>query len=95
MTTPHILIKPDIFETSNKKYLTCIHGYTNYVAQNELITWVSKTSWKMFLFDFPQALEINPCPSTNICNTCKEINVAGDILNVGGNVEHQEDNGFV
>ena len=32
----------DIFETNINRNLRCIHGYTHYFEQNELITWVSK-----------------------------------------------------
>ena len=50
--------KIDIFETYINKKFRCIHGYTNHVEQNVLFTWVSKNSWKMFLSEFPQALDI-------------------------------------
>ena len=84
MTIPHILIKKsDIFETQINKNLRCIHGYTNYVAQNELITWVSISSWKFFPSEFPQAKIIIPCPRKIIFNTCEQINVSGGILNAG------------
>ena len=36
---------------------------------------------------FHKIREINPCPRTIISNTCEQINVSGDILNTGGNVE--------
>ena len=49
----------------------------------------------MFLSKFPRALEINPCPRTVICNTYELINVSGDILNAGGNVEDEDDYGFI
>ena len=71
-----------------------VHGYTNYVAQNELITWVLKNSWKMFFSGIPQALEIKPCLRRTICNTCEKINMSGDILNANENVVDQEDFGF-
>ena len=41
----------------------------------------------MLLFEFPQALEINTCPRTIVCNNCELINVSGDILNAGENVK--------
>ena len=56
-----------------------------------LVTLVSKNSRKMFLYKFPQALEINTCPRTIICNTCELLNVSGDILNYNGNVEDRDD----
>ena len=94
MSSPHILIKPDIFEKNINKNLRCINGYTNYVAQNLLVNWVPKNSWKMSLSESPQAHEIVPCPRTYICNYYEQINVAGDIFNSGVNVEEQEDYGF-
>ena len=61
MTISRILIKTEIFETHININLICIHGYTKYVAQNELITLVSIISWKSFLSKFPQAKK-NPVP---------------------------------
>ena len=79
----------NIFETSINKKSKCIHGYKNHVEQNVLITWVLKNIWKMFLSEFTQELETNPCPRKIICNTCELINVSGDIFNYGGNVEDE------
>ena len=41
----------------------------------------------MLLFEFPQALNINPCPRTIVYNTCELMYVSGDILNANENVE--------
>ena len=71
-----------------------IHGYTNYVAQNELNNWVSIIIYKMFFSEFPQAKIIIPCQRTIICNYCEQMDVSGDILNAGGNVEDQKYYGF-
>ena len=59
-----------------------------------MITWVSKKSWKIFLSGFTQALEINPCTRTLVCNTFELMDVSGDILNAGGNAEEKYDYGF-
>ena len=48
----------------------------------------------MFISKFPQALEINICTRTTICNTCEQINMPGDILNAGVNIEELECYGF-
>ena len=53
-----------------------------------------KNSWEMFRSKFPEAPVINPCPRTTIYSYCAKINVLGDILYAGGNVEEQEDFGF-
>ena len=47
--------KPVIFGTHINIHLRCIHGYTNYVARNYLITWVSKNSWEILFSEFLQA----------------------------------------
>ena len=87
---PYYDKQSDIFETNNNGNLRYSHGYKNYFAQNVLITWVSKNIGGMFLSDFTLEHEINPCPSTNICNYCEQINKSGDIFYAGGNVEKQE-----
>ena len=51
-------------------------------------------NWEMFLSESPQARVINPYPRTTIYDYCEQINVSGDILYSGGNVEEQEDYGF-
>ena len=48
----------------------------------------------MFCSVFPQEHVINSCHRTNICDYFGQINVSGDILYAGGNVEEQEDFGF-
>ena len=96
VTSHHILIKnPTFLRQTLTKKVRCIYGYTNSVKQNVLITWVQKKSWKIFLSKFPRALEINPCTRTVICNTYELINVSGDVLNAGGNVEDEDDYGFI
>ena len=40
----------------------------------------------MLLSEFPQALEISPCPGIIVCITCELINVSGDTLNADENV---------
>ena len=41
----------DIFETLINSNLRCIHGYTNCMRHNDLITWVSNSAWNMLLLD--------------------------------------------
>ena len=77
----------DIFETKMNKEFRCIHGYKNHFENNVFITWVSIKSWEILLSEFPQAIDINPCPRKIICNNCELINVSGDILNADENVE--------
>ena len=48
----------------------------------------------MLLSEFSQARKIFPCIKTTICNNCEKINLLGDILNYGGNVDNQKDYGF-
>ena len=55
--------------------MRCIHGYTNCVAHNDLITWVSKNSWEMLLSEFSQAEKLIPCTKTTICNNCEQNNM--------------------
>ena len=50
--TPYYDKQLDIFDTHINRNLRCIHGYTNYVAHNYLITWVSKNSWGMLFSEF-------------------------------------------
>ena len=83
---PYSYKKLDIFETNINKNLRCIHQYTNYIAQNELTTWISKYSWKCFFLNSHKHLKQIPVPgqpSVIIANK----NMSGDILNSGGNVE--------
>ena len=74
--------------------MICIHGYTNCIAHNDLITWVSTNSWEMLLSEFSQAEKIIPCPRTIIRNNCDQNNLLGDIFNAGDDVDDQEDYGF-
>ena len=48
----------------------------------------------MFLSEFPQAIDINPCPSSSVCNNGELIDAPGDLLNAGENVEDKYDYGF-
>ena len=48
-------LKSVIFDTHINRNLRFIHGYTNCVAHNYLITWVSKNYWEMLLSEFSQA----------------------------------------
>ena len=77
--------KSVIFETHINSNLRFINGYNNCVAHNDLITWVSKTSWEMLLSEFLQSGKIIPCPRTIICNNYEHMNMLGDILNVDDN----------
>ena len=72
-----------------------MHGYTNRVERNELITWVSKIVVKCSFSEFPKVLDINTCPRTIFCNTCELINMSGGILNPDGNVEDKDDYGII
>ena len=80
-----------IFETNINKEFKCINGYNNHVEHNVLITLVLVNSWKILLSEFPQALDINPCPSIIVCNICEVMNVSGDILNAEKNVEDKDE----
>ena len=93
--SPYSYKKYVIFETHINRNLRCIHGYTNCVAHNDLITWVSKNSWDMLLYKFSQAGKIIPCPRTIIFNNCEQNNLVGDIFNAGDNVDDHEDYGFI
>ena len=48
----------------------------------------------MLLSEFLQTVRIISCPRTITCNDCEQMNLLGDILNAGDNVEDQEDYGF-
>ena len=74
--------------------MRCIYGYTNCVAHNDLITWVSKNSWEILHSEFSQAEKIIPCPRKIICDNCEQMNMLADILNAGDNDEDPEDYGF-
>ena len=63
---PYYDLKTFIFETHININLRCIHEYTNSIAYNDLITWVSKNSCEMLLSEFSQTEKI-PCPRTTIC----------------------------
>ena len=78
---PYSYKQSDIFEANINKEFRCIHGYTNHDEHNVLITWVSINSGEMLLSEFPQALDINPCPRTIVCNTCELIHIPGGIFN--------------
>ena len=57
-----------IFETHININFRCSHGYTNCVRYTDLITWVSKNSWKVLLSEFSHAERISACPRTIIFN---------------------------
>ena len=90
---PYYDKKSAIFETHINRNLICIHGYTNCVAHNDLITWVSKKLGNV-TFWISTSWEIIPCPRTIIWNNCKENNLLGDILNASNKVDDQEYYGF-
>ena len=48
----------------------------------------------MLLSEFSQSERIITCPRTIICDNYEQINVSGDVLNAGGNVEYQENYGL-
>ena len=41
--------------TNINRNLRCIHGYTNYVAHIDLITWVPRDYWEMLFAEFSPA----------------------------------------
>ena len=49
----------------------------------------------MLLSEFSHAERISVCPGTIICNKCEQINMRGDILNAGDNIDDQENFGFI
>ena len=83
-----------IFETHINRNLRYIHGYTDYVAYNDLITWVSKILGKCYFLNFHKLKKIISFPRTTIHNNCEQNNMLGDILNAGDNFDDQEDYGF-
>ena len=48
----------------------------------------------MLLSGFTQALDMNTCPRTIMCNHCEVIHMSGDIFNADENVEDEDDYGF-
>ena len=86
--------RSDIFETHINRNLRCSYGYTNWVRLTDSITWVSIHSWEILLSEFSHAERIIACPRTIICNNCEQINMRGDILNAGENVDDQDIFGF-
>ena len=70
------------------------HGYTNFVRHTDLITWVCKHSWEMLLSEFSHAERISACPGTIIFNKCEQVNMRGEMLNAGDNVDDQDNVGF-
>ena len=74
--------------------MKCGHGYTNFVAHNDLIAWVLKHSWEILLYELSQSGKIIPCPRTMICNNCEQNNPLGDVFDDGDNSGDQEDYGF-
>ena len=84
----------EIFEPHINSNLRCIHGYTNFMRYNDLITWVLNSAWKMLLSQFNRAVKISPCPRTTICNKCAQSNTSGDIFNTGDNADNKDFFGF-
>ena len=76
----------DIIDTHINSNLRCIHGYTNFVTHNDLITLISNSSWDMLLYKFIHAKIISACPRKTIYNTCEQRNTTDDIMNAGDNV---------
>ena len=68
-----------------------IHGYKNHDEHNVFITLVLVNFPEMLHSEFPQALDINSCPSTIVCNIFIVMNVSGDILNDDENVEDKDE----
>ena len=87
--------KSYIFETHINKNLRCIHGYTNCMRHNDLITWVSNSAWKILLSEFNHDVKISPCPRTSLCNKCAQSNTSGDIFNTRDNADDKENFGFL
>ena len=48
----------------------------------------------MLLSEFPQAIDINPCPRTIFCNNFEGIHMSGGILNAVENIEDEYEYGF-
>ena len=78
-----------IYKQLVNRYLLCLLNWLFCILDehNVLITLVLINSWEILLSEFPQALDINPCPSIIVCNICEVMNVSGDILNDDKNVE--------
>ena len=49
----------------------------------------------MLLSGFTQALDMNTCPRTIMCNNCEVIHMSGDILKADGSFEDEDDYGFI
>ena len=91
---PYYGKKSNIFEANINKEFRYIHGCTEHDEHNILITWVSIKSLETLLSKFLQALDINPCPRTILCNTCELIHMSGDIMNAYKNAEDKYEYGF-
>ena len=46
---PYSSKNSDIFDTHINSNLRCMYGYSNCMRHTDLITWVSKSAWKMLL----------------------------------------------
>ena len=64
------------------------------MRHTDLITWVSNYAWMMLLSEFDDAVKINSCPTTTICNKCEQSNMSGNILNAGEISDDEETFGF-
>ena len=60
------------------------------MRHTDLVTWVSKSAWKMLLSQFIHAVKIRPCPRTTVRNKCAQINLSDDILITGDNADDEE-----
>ena len=70
--------------------MICSRGYTNWVRDTDLITWISKYFWEILLSVFSHAERISACPRKIICNKCEQNNMRGEVLNAGDNIDDQE-----
>ena len=48
----------------------------------------------MLLYEFNDAVKMNSCPRTTICNNCEQSNMSGDILNTEEKSDDEEMFGF-
>ena len=78
------------FGTHISRNLRCIHGYTNCVGHNDLITWVSKNPWEVLLYDLKKSENTISYPKRIICNNFEQNILLVDILNTGDNIDDRE-----
>ena len=94
ITTPRIMIKNQTFliQTLTKTWDVFMDIKIMLHKMNWLLGFENVVG-KMFFLDLHEQKKTSS-PRTIICNTCEKMNVSGDILNAGGNVEVLEDYGF-